>query len=242
MTPEDELAVLRMRAYGPDADIHKDPAAWHRLQELEAPSLAASKPDSTALAASHDGCEVMMGSSEPDDPAVTAGGSEATSSGTDLESPPRRRGFRGRAVWVSSVVIAGLMGAGIGGNAASYDPTVVAVLSEADHLGIPDDFAQGLQRIEQATRFDDFMGVQVVTSTEPFNASAPQLQGCISIRLGDVYRAGCTAGDFDPMTEIAAGAGSGASWAKIRDVYGDNAVLRFTQSGDHVVVQASNPD
>ncbi|MFF2486847.1 hypothetical protein ACFVSU_10625 [Microbacterium sp. NPDC058062] len=46
----DELAELRMRAYGPDADILDDPAALARLRELEEEAAAASAANVAASA------------------------------------------------------------------------------------------------------------------------------------------------------------------------------------------------
>jgi hypothetical protein len=42
--PLDELRALRARAYGPDADIHDDPAALARLQQLETQAREAEGP------------------------------------------------------------------------------------------------------------------------------------------------------------------------------------------------------
>lgn len=72
LTPErsKELADLRRRAYGPDADIDGDPAALRRLSELEAlarTQVADDVPDPFAPAA-QDGQAGQAGQDDPADP------------------------------------------------------------------------------------------------------------------------------------------------------------------------------
>jgi hypothetical protein len=49
-----ELAELRRRAYGPDADIHDDPAAVARLRELESRGPAPALPERDAASAANE--------------------------------------------------------------------------------------------------------------------------------------------------------------------------------------------
>src|SRR3954451_4697205 len=80
----DELRALRARAYGPAADIHDDPAALRRLQELEPRASAPAPPSDMEV---HD--------------------SESTSApqGSALQ-PGRRRWIAIGAFWLLSVIVA----------------------------------------------------------------------------------------------------------------------------------------
>jgi hypothetical protein len=93
-----ELAELRARAYGPDADIQADPAALRRLRELEAARLRLPRPpergddEADAPAAS--------GARDPEvKPSATQGGDVGSQAGPDIspdaaEARPRPRSMR----------------------------------------------------------------------------------------------------------------------------------------------------
>lgn len=218
MTPGEELAALRLRAYGPNPDIHDDPAAWNRLLELQAPPSVAQSV--TSRDATRD-----------DEP-----GTVLELAGADSTS---QRRWKGRAwVWAITLVITGAMGAGLGWHAARFDPSVVAVLSEANDLEVPGDFATFGPG--ELTRFENYLGVVIVT-THARRPESPQLENCIMVRMAGTFQGGCAAGEFDAQTDVAIGQASGRDWARIRDVHGDDAVLRFTHVGDHVIVRMAHP-
>jgi hypothetical protein len=112
--PAAELAELRRRAYGPDADIEADAEARARLQELEDELRAASRPPSAVDLNAEEATPVVAGSSpaeqapdaatEPDGPvdaadlASVTGESEAdggASATTPVDTEPEASGLRG---------------------------------------------------------------------------------------------------------------------------------------------------
>jgi hypothetical protein len=84
-----ELAALRRRAYGPDADIDGDPAALARLDELETRARRALAPVSPPVV------------EKPPQPVVAAAPAAATVVGQQVARP---HGFRWRAAVVAGVV------------------------------------------------------------------------------------------------------------------------------------------
>jgi hypothetical protein len=110
-----ELAELRARAYGPDADIQTDPAALARLRELEASRLPRppERGDDEADA------PAASGARDPDvEPAVTHGGvtgeaGPAISADAAIEAPSRLRSGRTAATRAgrAGVVVGAVAGA-----------------------------------------------------------------------------------------------------------------------------------
>ena len=110
----DELRTLRARAYGPAADIHSDPEAMRRLEELEdaaRPVLVEETTDST-----------------PTDDAPPEEDARATRSGPDAapraDAEPTfwRRPRVRTAMWTTAVVVAALLGAGLTYSAVAITP------------------------------------------------------------------------------------------------------------------------
>ena len=79
---EEELRRLRARAYGPDADIHDDPAAVERLRQLE-PHAAPAEPVPHPAPATPSGSSDAPRAGVPD-PTLTAAAS-------DLDAPHDQR-------------------------------------------------------------------------------------------------------------------------------------------------------
>lgn len=115
----DELRALRARAYGPDADIHLDPAAQRRLAELE----AARRP--APPVSDRPGPEPAEPSST--EPSPTPGDPEPARPAREEPQPSRlvrlwrRPGVR-PALWIASVVIGAVIGAGAAYGAAVITP------------------------------------------------------------------------------------------------------------------------
>lgn len=106
---EEELRRLRARAYGPTADIHQDPGAMRRLQELEAfrRRRSAAGPEVEATAeAEHD--------PERDQTLTDLGLQPSPTTDSEDESPapsdrsPRRRTGR----WIFAVLTSAALAAG----------------------------------------------------------------------------------------------------------------------------------
>ncbi|MGV9193620.1 hypothetical protein ACQ143_04685 [Microbacterium sp. MC2] len=152
----DELRALRARAYGPSADIHDDPAALRRLEELEALRGA---PVAVSEDAVSDEVDVTVEESEP----VAAPPADVEPDGdrrADVESgldrradvepgldrradvvdaqptpeaaPPRRLGTRVKLLWAFTVVAAAAIAASIT-YAVTY-LTPVSVSSGAEQI------------------------------------------------------------------------------------------------------------
>ena len=96
-----ELQALRARAYGPDADILRDPVAYDRLQELEAqlrseqrgPERSGAVPGTSSVASSTEG-------GAPSSAAAAAGTGDQESAGTAVPRSTERASESGaRAAW-----------------------------------------------------------------------------------------------------------------------------------------------
>ena len=120
---DEELRVLRERAYGPDADIHDDPSALARLHELESADASAEPAPRSAVvdgrgSAASDHATDQPVELEPVDP----GGEDAVPAEEALADAPRdgvrlwrwtvsRR--RAMWLWAGSLVVALVAGAAI---------------------------------------------------------------------------------------------------------------------------------
>lgn len=94
---QDELRALRERAYGPDADIHDDPVALARLQELQIQDQAARAAARAAVPSSR------AAGAGPADDASDARATDAASRGESLD-----RGF-GAATSTSTLSVPGAL-------------------------------------------------------------------------------------------------------------------------------------
>jgi hypothetical protein len=190
-----ELAELRRRAYGPDADIGDDPAAAKRLHELEegrrATSEAVSPPADEGAEPTHDSisASVENPAPEPEDDVPT-------------EHAPRRRWWRRVPVW-SIAATALVVGATIG--AASMTATVPrpdVVLRVAASEGGRDAAWQRELRAwgispDSAVAFEQYNGVGVWT------ASSDEGSRCIILENGErPINATCVGGGFDPILDV----------------------------------------
>ena len=137
-----ELAELRARAYGPDADIEADPAAMARLAVLEAAHLSAA----TAMRA--------VGSTAVEAAAVTPEPSIET-------SPNASRPGR---VWLvtGAIVLLGVVGTAVWSLAPRPDATLQQIAVEANSDIIRVLSAQGRGPVPSTLRrFEPYHGVRV---------------------------------------------------------------------------------
>ncbi|QKJ19929.1 hypothetical protein [Microbacterium hominis] len=163
-----ELAELRERAYGPHADIFGDSTALRRLRELEI---------SHALDLGLDPREIPPVPASPA-PADTGGAAEAPAIAAPVAqtvervdaapaaSPPpaasRAGGQRRLMLWVTSVLVAALLAAGVTAWTLVATPAhdfTLAVTNDPDL-----DFPQRRSGVEVIT-YERFHGMQVVATT-----------------------------------------------------------------------------
>lgn len=168
MDEDDELRMLRARAYGPAADLHLDPVALRRLGELE----AARRPGSAASA----GPAPAPPTPAPAEPPTP--GADAVEAAEEAPHPPVRRPG-GRVMLAVVAAAAGvLVGAGIGAavqagigaapDAADGGELVATIASDPD-FSWPSFFPEpGSLR---AIGFSDMAGITVV-AIPPSSAAA----------------------------------------------------------------------
>lgn len=218
----EELARLRARAYGRDADIQADPGALHRLHELEnAPILPPLDEQPTPLTDAERPTATPPKDADPVAP---------------TRSTPRLRLSR-RALlgaWISSVLIAGAAGGGIGAAVSSHDPSVIAELSEAPELGPPTDF--GGPEFPDAIRFQDYLGLEIIAYTMPAT-DGTTAQSCVAVSDGSTGgRGGCLPSGLDTIAVIEVTA---SSPRPLRDRHPAGSMIQLTHVGDKIEVRAS---
>ena len=242
---EDELRHLRARAYGPSADIDRDPAAVARLAELESTAAASDSGAESALDPDRD-------DTEPDEPpqeqplivdARSATGAVAAESA----SPPdvrRRPRWLVPTLWAASLAVTAVITA-IVTSTASVPPatapeggTLVAVLApdpsfSSDIFGTRGYGAQG---------FEDFHGLTPIAVDDRWAASFGT-DSCLMIVASGVaagddsiytgrWRTGCAAG---PIPASVAMDVDSTVPAETSVAYPDS-VLLFVHEGDLVRV------
>jgi hypothetical protein len=245
----DELAALRARAFGRNADIHSDPEALQRLRQLEtavrrppsSPTPPSPRPNDDMPDLGTDaGTDTGAGMPFPD---TTANASAATPAsalpaavGGSSVAPAREAGSPWRTrLWIVGVAAAAAAGALIGVWAANHDPTVVAVLSPAAELGVPDSLAE-LPGSGDATRFEDYLGAKIITYTFDDGSETPA-SSCIAIEAeaGDIS-GGCATKSLDAITHL--DIREDASDALLA-VHESGTSLRLTHTGDRIEIRSS---
>ena len=170
-----ELAELRSRAYGPDADIDRDADALARLIELE---------------------ELERG-----DAAVESVVTEAGDAGPGEEAAPtpvnQRGGWRRVPVW-AYIAVAALIGLGVGlAVPALTSPRPVAILRPVPFVdGVEPDFRMYGMPAESPVRYQPFHGLEV------WSAATEEGSDCVAVTTadGEWMTAGCAP---EPLTATA---------------------------------------
>lgn len=255
-----ELRELRRRAYAPGADIHDDPVAMARLHELEsvvrvtapeptepppAPEPAAASvplPDTAVeqTAVPHDG--TMDAATAPPDEAASAGipapptVAEASSSDTVARVPWWRRHVR--LLWVASLVVATLLGAGLALSVQAVAAGQVAVLGVDLDGDWPESFWDPAP--DDAQLFESFYGLTVLTVPQDFGDGMTPTTNCLYIMDGanSFGSGGCSAGGFPAIASLMV---TRSSPEELRDRFGIGASLQFVHEGDRVRVYAAKP-
>ncbi|WP_211160640.1 MULTISPECIES: hypothetical protein [Microbacterium] len=193
---DDELRALRERAYGPGADIHDDPVALARLDELERslsgerPSVAVTPRDpvdpdegdarTRAEVAVHDGPADPRGDpadprgdpADPRDDPVRSSDEPAPPADPASAEPARpasRLSRRTKGIWAVSVVAALIAGAALTMATTAAVGGRVAVLAEADLDEWPDQLFGEPQ--EGAQVFEELFGLRVLTVPNAWGSS-----------------------------------------------------------------------
>ena len=188
---ERELAALRARAYGPDADIHLDARAVARLQELEGIAEART--------------EIVAPSTEPRvaAPAIAAHPKQDASPAATVEPPAsivstRRRWWHSVPAW--TVVVGGAVVGILVGLIAPVlmQPQAVAHLrpTTSDR---PADFPFDWYVIDEETlvRFESYREIDVWTAENEQGVS------CLFVSFGMGWlENGCAPGNLDPTVDV----------------------------------------
>ncbi|MFD4958109.1 hypothetical protein [Microbacterium sp. NPDC058389] len=261
---DDELRALRARAYGPDADIHADPAALARLQELEAQRRTATAPvldEPSPLALFEEtGTDAVPVTTRPVDdrapdeltPAARARAADTSDAPSapedDIPSPepepaqpePARPWWRRRrAVWVGSLVIALLLGVGLTLSVQAITSGKVTTLA-VDRDGEWPTQMFG-ERPPGALRFEDFHGLSVFGLGQGFGGGVDQV--CISVQSasdgsGSLGAWGCGNVEFPAAASLTV---IETAPRELRDAFPVGTSLQFVLDGDQVHVYAKSP-
>lgn len=262
-SPHDELQSLRRRAYGPDADIHDDPVALARLQQLEAQQRAATAPvddepsplavfdETGALPRAADTAEADRdepAAGEPESPAAGDAPDDRTAPEDGILSPdaasgeperPRPWWRRQRVVWAGSLVIALLLGVGLTLSVQSITAGKVAT------LGVDRDGEWPTQSFGDkppgAQQFDEFHGLTVVGLSQGLGGGVDQV--CLSVQSapdgsGNIGAWGCGTVDFPAAASLIV---TETAPPELLDAFAPGTALQFVLDGDRVHVYAKAP-
>ena len=245
---QDELAVLRERAFGPNADISGDPAAIERLRQLEAEALSPAVPHRSRSEATADGvmseARSAAGAASPGETEFEAGpmaaaASESSSSAAAASAPALTR--RIRVAWALSLVVAVVVAAGFTLWLFPPSPPHTAVLrpvlsaEEDPPFPLSGPAAEGVE----LRAFGTYLGVEVYGGG-----------GCVIVAFPDTddrqnaSSVGCFGDGLRPMIEVwvppdrvsSVDPTSVSISEELRERFPDGAVLRFTLDGDRVFV------
>lgn len=230
-----ELASLRRRAYGPDADIDSDPAALRRLNELEArvhtQSLHDVEDPTDAAPPRPDVREPTASIPPPRAPAVTTDEPEAP-----LERPRWLRPIAWLAV--AALVLAGaIIAPRIGALVAARPDATLAPLAPGDRSAsvqsLTPDQARAYFSIETDSllKYESFHGVEVWVARSDLGSRCLLLLAKASL-LG----INCTPGGLDPSIDLTM---FGGREAILGPDLPNGSVVRFVSHDDQVDVWIS---
>jgi hypothetical protein len=228
-----ELDELRSRAYGPDADIHRDAEALARLIELE--GIARNAPAAVPADSPVRIVETVPGgpvaASEPTADTGPSGAADEDDGGEDARAvapaPSTARRPWWRRVPVAAVVaVAALVGAGIGVWVSALGaPQPATTLARAPLDGASLDFELYGIRSDEPVRYEPFHGLEV------WSAETDQGTRCIVVTTStsEWMAAGCAPEPLGPVADV-------PFYPGMRDIDGLDlpmgSVVRFTLDGD----------
>lgn len=244
-----ELAALRARAYGADADIHDDPVALARLRDLEerrrimgeaavAPSAPAAPavappPSAFVFASLVAGTDARPSAGQTPDPdrdgaADPAAGPAAAPAASGTASPSRGRLLLACAVTAlaTAAITGGITLWATSAGADRPDAVVRPAVDPTPNETLDD-------QVTDIVQFDDFHGMQVAAGT----LSEDRTQRCVFITIPQgQFSSGtgaCAIAPFDPQLDLALATYAGS---EIADAFGADAVLRLRVVGDELRV------
>ena len=241
---EDELQVLRERAYGPAADIHLDSQALQRLYELEGRGRALEAAPAAEVDEKHS--EVPPPAAEP-----------AASEGDETDAPPTRRRFTEFRMRRSTfLIVLGLVALTVVSYAAlelvqrvQADPlqagaSQVARLSEDGAYEIPAIFSDAGGEAGRGHAYEDFYGLRAVIHDNGMENedtcilvySSESITDSADSFTGPAY-GGCSAGAFPAAVAFRVTQGLPET---LRNTFSDGTALQFVfdERGNEIVVFA----
>jgi hypothetical protein len=256
---DEELRSLRERAYGPGADIHDDPVALARLNELEA---AAEREPAVERAGAAPRDDADAGPTPSEDPEAEASVPPVPSApdadqpeAADREAAEPQAG-RGRRLtrrvawlWAGSVVLALFVGAALALAMASWSGERAAVLAETDISDWPE---LSFGEPEEGSRiFEDYLGLTPVIVPNALGSDNQQRVPCMFVVILSDYdggdppgtaattvTAGCASGAFPPVASFTV---TDASPESLREQLPVGTSVRFTIEGDEAHVAVRRP-
>ncbi|WP_447950076.1 hypothetical protein [Microbacterium aurum] len=248
-----ELAALRARAYGADADIHDDPVALARLRDLEerrrimgeaaaapvappAPAVA-PPPPAFVFASLVAGTDARPDAGHTPDHTLDPGRDRAADpaadpavapAASDTASPSRGRLLLACAVTAlaTAAVTGGITLWATSAGADRPDAVVRPAVDPTPNETLDD-------QVTDIVQFDDFHGMQVAAGT----LSEDRTQRCVFITIPQAqFSSGtgaCAIAPFDPQLDLALATYAGS---EIADAFGADAVLRLRVVGDELRV------
>jgi len=262
---DDELRVLRARAYGPGADISDDPAAALRLRELE--DLRAQ-----AQTASAPPFEIPDVSSAADDAdtsapsAVDNGHEQAQARVEERERPiAGRPAFlvrHRRALWISSVIASAAAAAAITHAVTWFAPVTVSSGAPQITTLAPDPVSEvpiGFFGVTEDSPVWEFHGLTFFIAMAQFNGtgggspclnvvSTDEMPTVEEVSSGSYGYSGlsdsaCQAGAFPATIEIPLdGPSDDIVPEALRTQFPDGKALQFALDGDHLGVFLDSGD
>ncbi|WP_396643319.1 hypothetical protein [Microbacterium sp.] len=259
----DELRMLRTRAYGPDPDIHHDPSALARLQDLErlarGPEIEQLPPKPPLPPRTEPVVEVApLLSAEPTPDGVAH--DEVAADSIASESPVARAGTwskkRIAITWLASLAVAILVTATVTGfvsRRVQADPREVAVLGIDAFAEWPGIFANYTEAGELESGLPDggvafqaFHGLSFFRMENGMFAYGFD-QSCLlvveSAKIdsdsdgfnGAIFN-GCAAGGFPATVELVVGTSNQELPEELLEAFPEGTGLQFVLEGDEVVV------
>lgn len=228
-----ELAVLRRRAFGPDADIFDDPAALERLRALEEIVLPPPAPVSMPAAA-----EERAGTppDEPDEPDALEQPQPARLSARLQDGVARftaRRPGRIASILAAGVVIAAVGGA-IGWAAAQPHPDRILAADDSHYTPVVQGTDLWLKEMYGIT--GSFRGHEAYGHVHVFTGTARDGSECMVLMIGteDAVGTSCSPRPLPASVDLFIFPGWTKTYTGLDLPAG--SIVRFVQSGDAVEV------